>query len=240
MMTSHEIREIRRNSILAAVETKAVLSLVIWLTFALGTAGQTGTPPRAGQIFPEHTARDEWQKPVEIIEALDLKPGDAVADIGAGAGYFTGWLSQAVGPQGQVYAVDISEEAIRLLNEKIGFYPIKNIKPVLCTESELKLPPQSLDLAFLLNTFSVVKEKETMLANVMMALRDRGRLTIIDWNAGKNGPPGPPRDERLSEERVIKMAEQTGFRLVHRHEMLPSQYFLEFAKNGRRRNTSLK
>ncbi|MBZ5536067.1 MAG: methyltransferase domain-containing protein [Acidobacteriia bacterium] len=239
-MTSRQSREIWRTAILAAVDTKIVLILIIWLTLGLVTTGQTGAPPRARQIFPEHTPRDEWQKPVEIIEALDLKPGDTVADIGAGAGYFTGWLSQAVGPQGQVYAADISEEAIRLLNEKIGYYPIKNIKPVLCTESDLKLPPQSLDLAFLLNTFSVVKDKETMLANVMTALKDRGRLTIIDWNAGKNGPPGPPRDERLSEERVIKMAEQTGFRLVRHHEMLPSQYFLEFAKNGRRRNTALK
>ena len=221
-MTSHQNREILRNSVLPSVDARAVLLLVIWLTFGLVTTGQTGVPPRAGQIFPEHTPRDEWQKPVEIIEALDLKPGDTVADIGAGAGYFTGWLSQAVGPQGHVFAVDISEEAIRLLSEKIGFYPIKNIKPVLCTESDLKLPPQSLDLAFLLNTFSVVKDKETMLANVIMALKDRGRLTIIDWSAGKNGPPGPPRDERLSEERVIKLAEQTGFRLVHRHEMLPS------------------
>lgn len=239
-MISHQSRVIRRNSILAGVDTKAFLLFIIWMTFGLVMTGQTGAPPRPGQIFPEHTPRDEWQKPVEIIEALDLKPGDTVADIGAGAGYFTGWLSQAVGPQGQVYAADISEEAIRLLNEKIGFYPIKNIKPVLCTESDLKLPPQSLDLAFLLNTFSVVKEKETMLTNVMRALKDRGRLTIIDWNAARTGPPGPPRDERLSEERVTRMAEQTGFRLVHRHEMLPSQYFLEFVKNGRRRSTAFK
>ncbi|MGB7624460.1 MAG: methyltransferase [Terriglobia bacterium] len=240
MMMSDRRLENQHNSILSRVGALAVFLGALGVSFGLITAGQSGAPPRAGQIFPEHTPRDEWQKPVEIIEALDLKPGDTVADIGAGAGYFTGWLSQAVGPQGQVYAVDISEEAIRLLNNKIGFYPIKNIKPVLCTESDLKLPPQSLDLAFLLNTFSVVEEKETMLANVMTALKDRGRLALIDWNSTKNGPPGPPRDNRMSEDRVVKMAEQTGLRLLRRHEMLPSQYFLEFGKNGRRRNTAFK
>ena len=239
-MMSDRRRDRQQNTLRASMGALAASWLALWLSFGLATAGQSHLSQREGQIFPEHTPRDEWQKPVEIIEALDLKPGDTVADIGAGAGYFTGWLSQAVGPQGQVYAVDISEEAIRLLNEKIGFYPIKNIKPVRCTESDLKLPPQSLDVAFLLNTFSVVKEKETMLANVMMALKDRGRLALIDWNSAKNGPPGPPRNDRLSEEAVLKMAEATGFRLVRRHEMLPSQYFLEFAKNGRRRSTALK
>jgi arsenite methyltransferase len=239
-MTSDRRLENQEIHIHAKAGALGASLLVLWLSLGLATTGQSHVSPREGQIFPEHTPRDEWQKPVEIIEALDLKPGDAVADIGAGAGYFTGWLSQAVGPQGQVFAVDINEEAIRLLQDKIGFYPIKNIKPVLCTESDLKLPPQSLDLAFLLNTFSVVTEKETMLANVMTTLKDRGRLVIIDWNSTKNGPPGPPRNDRMSEDRVIKMAEQTGFRLVRRHEMLPSQYFLEFAKNGRRRNTALK
>lgn len=196
---------------------------------------QPAKPSQASQIFPERTPRDEWQKPVEILEALNLKAGEAVADIGAGAGYFTGWLSQAVGPQGQVYAVDVSDEAIRLLNNKIEFYPIKNIKPVLCSETDLKLSPQLLDLAFLLNTFSVVKEKETMLTNAMTALKPRGRLVIIDWRAKKSGPPGPPRNERLSQEEVIKMAEGAGFKLIQQYDMLPSQYFLEFAKNPHHR-----
>lgn len=197
---------------------------------------QSKTPSRASQIFPEHNPRDEWQKPVDIIEALDLKPGDTVADIGSGAGYFTGWLSQAVAPKGWVYAVDISEEAIRLLNEKVEFYPIKNITPVLCTESDLRLPHNSLDMAFLMNTFSVVKEKDRMLSNAMAALKDRGRLTIIDWRATKDGPPGPPRGERLAEEKVIQSAERAGFKLLRKQDKLPSQYFLEFIRDTRRRN----
>jgi|GEM_PF-775515 len=225
---------------LANIITWSAFFLILGSTTLLVSLGQSQPPSGAGQIFPEHTARDEWQKPVEIIEALDIKPGETVADIGAGAGYFTGWLSQAVGPQGRVYAVDVSDEAIQLLNNKIGFYPIRNINPVLCTETDLKLSSQSLDLAFLLNTFSVVQQKETMLANLMTALKDRGRIAIIDWDAKKNGPPGPPRVERLSEERVIKMAEQAGFRLSHRHDILPSQYFLEFVKSGHRRNPTEK
>lgn len=197
---------------------------------------QNKMPSQASQIFPEHNQRDEWQKPVEILEALDLKSGDIVADIGSGAGYFTGWLSQAVGSRGWIYAVDISEEAIRLLNEKVEFYPIKNITPVLCTESDLRLPPHSLDTAFLMNTFSVVKKKDQMLSNVMTALKSRGRLIIIDWRATKEGPLGPPRAERLPEEKVIQNTERAGFKLLRKHDLLPSQYFLEFVKDTRRRN----
>lgn len=220
--------------LVAACFTSGVLFCVLSLTQA-APHPQNKTPSQASQIFPEHTARDQWQKPVEIIEALNLKPGEVVADIGSGAGYFTGWLSQAVGRNGWVYAVDISEEAIRLLNEKVEFYPIKNLTPVLCTETDLRLPPNSLDMAFLLNTLSVVKNKETMLANVMTALKSKGRLVIIDWRADKEGPTEPPRAERLSDENVIASAQQAGFKLSRRHEMLPTQYFLEFVKNSRNR-----
>jgi ubiquinone/menaquinone biosynthesis C-methylase UbiE len=132
--------------------------------------------------------------------------------------------------------VDISAEAIQLLKNKLGFYPIKNIDPVLCMESDLKLPTQSLDLAFLLNTFSVVTQKETMLKNVMGALKSHGRLILIDWRENLDGPPGPMRAQRLPEKTVLKLAKDAGFKLDHRYDILPSQYFLVFVKNSNRPN----
>lgn len=228
--------QFQRALCILARNLKSVVILCLLLVSHLCVAkAQTSRPPEVNQIFPEHTARDEWQKPVETIEALNLNPGDTVGDIGSGAGYFSGWLSQAVGPKGRVYAIDISEEAIRLLNNKIEFFPIKNIDPVHCTETDLKVAPQTLDLAFMMNVFSVVKFKETMLANVMIALRPRGRLVIIDWRATRDGPPGPPRQDRLHREEVVRLAEKAGFKLVRQPDMLPSQYFLEFAKNPHHR-----
>jgi predicted methyltransferase len=234
-MIFHRSQEHPRRFILAGILRSSALFSVILILWAGAILPQEHGPAKPTQIFPEHSARDEWQKPVEILEALNIKSGDTVADIGSGAGYFTGWLSQATGPQGKVFAVDISEEAIRLLQSKIEFYPIKNIVPVLCTKSDLKLAPHSLDLAFIMNTFSVVHDKEAMLTNVMASLKPRGRLTIIDWLAQPQGPLGPPKAERVSEELVIKMAQSAGFRLVKKHHMLPSQYFLEFVRDERHR-----
>jgi arsenite methyltransferase len=239
VMMTHRRLSYHLNLILARILRTSVFLCLLLIILTQFSTPQNLPHGKETQIFPERTSRDEWQKPVEIVEALNLKPGDAVADIGSGAGYFTGWLSQAVGPQGRVYAVDINAEAIRLLSNKIEFYPVKNIKPVLCTETDLKLEPQSLDVAFMLNTFSVVKEKETMLSNVMTVLNPRGRLAIIDWKALRDGPPGPPRDQRLSEEGVVNMARRAGFRLAHRYDLLPSQFFLEFVKDNKRRPSSL-
>ncbi|MDD5541709.1 MAG: methyltransferase domain-containing protein [Acidobacteriia bacterium] len=235
----------RHNRFLSVMTHQALLKGSVLVILLIGSLGITivwpqHVPPQTNPIFPERTSRDEWQKPVEIIEALALKPGETVADIGSGAGYFTGWLSQAVSAKGKVYAVDINTQAIQLLKDKLPFYPIKNIEPVLCTESDLKLPPQSLDVAFLLNTFSVVSQKETMLQNVMTALKPHGRLTIIDWRENLDGPPGPPRAQRLSERAVLEMAKAAGFKLDRRSEMLPSQYFLEFSKNSNRPNLARK
>jgi arsenite methyltransferase len=239
-MTFHRLHEHPRRFILAGIFRSSALFSLLLLMWPGTILPQEHGPTKPTQIFPEHSARDEWQKPVEILEALNIKSGDAVADIGSGAGYFTGWLSQAAGPQGRVFAVDISEEAIRLLQSKIEFYPIKNIVTVLCTQNDLKLAPHSLDLAFILNTFSVVHHKETMLTNVMASLKPRGRLTIIDWRARPSDSLGPPKAERLSEEQVIKMGQLAGFRLVKKHHMLPSQYFLEFVRDERHPETSTK
>lgn len=233
----------RHNQVFPVVTFQGLLKGFVLGILVIGSWGITisrpqHVPAQTNPIFPERTSRDEWQKPVDIIEALALKPGETVADIGSGAGYFTGWLSQAVGAKGKVYAVDINAQAIQLLQDKLPFYPIKNIEPVLCTESDLKLPPQSLDMAFLLNTFSVVSQKDTMLRNVMSALKPHGRLTIIDWRETLDGPPGPPRSQRLSERTVLDLAKAAGFKVDRRFEKLPSQYYFEFIKNSNRPNST--
>ncbi len=227
----------RRKSVTSRLIVSTLTMLVLAFLLTPFLVAQHHPEADKNQIFPERTPRDEWQKPVEIIEALNLKPGDTVADIGSGAGYFTGWLSQAVGPHGKVNAVDISEEAIELLKKKIGYYPIMNIDPILCTPTDLKLPASSLDMAFILNTFSVVRHKETMLQNVMNDLKPNGRLVIIDWRSTHDGPPGPPKAERFPEEDVLKMAEQAGFKMDRRFNILPAQYFLEFVKDSHHRNS---
>ena len=239
-MRIHQPNPRNSNFIVPRMEATFAFLFVIAIVVSSSLLAQLHTNGQSNQIFPERTARDEWQKPVEIIEALNLKNGDTVADIGAGAGYFTGWLSQAVGAEGRVYAVDVSAEAIDLLKKKIGYYPINNIDPVLCGHTDLKLPPQSLDLAFIMNTFSVVTHKQIMMQNAMTALKPHGRLVIIDWRNNEGGPPGPPKADRISQDAVVKMAAQTGFKLAHRNNMLPAQYFLEFTKDSHHRSGAIR
>lgn len=173
--------------------------------------------------------RDAWQKPVEVVNALGIRPGSALADIGAGTGYFTVHLARATGPDGPVYAVDVEPGMVEYLAERAGKEGLPNIKPVLTPADEPGLAADSVDLVLICNTWHHIDDRLAYLKKMTTALRNKGRVVIVDFKEG-DLPVGPPAGKKLTREAVIGEFEKGGFRLVEEPDLLPHQYVLVFTR----------
>ena len=175
----------------------------------------------------EDTGRDAWQKPEEILNALNIKKGQAVADIGAGSGYLTVKLSERVGTTGTIYAEDIQQEMLDYISKRLNEKGIKNVALVLSTMDDPQLPQNSLDLAVLLSTYHEIAQPIDFMKKIKLALKPHGILAILEFS--DESPVGPPIQVRLPEDLVINELKQAGFTLSQRHTfLLPYQYFLIF------------
>ena len=190
---------------------------------------------RPGKLFSpskipllEDSGRDAWQKPDEILNALGIKKGQTVADIGAGSGYLTVKLSERVGEGGAVFAEDIQQEMLDYMNKRLTEKGIKNVTLVLGAMDDPKLPSNSLDVAILLSTYHEIAQPIDFIKKIKRALKPQGRLAILEFS--DESPIGPPIQVRLPEELVIHEAQKAGFTLSQRHTFLmPYQYFLIFS-----------
>lgn len=120
--------------------------------------------------------RDAWQRPADMVRALKIRPGDSVADIGAGEGYFLRHLSTALGPAGRVYALDVSPHAIRALTSRA----MAGVAIVTNTERSTVLASDSLDAAVMLSALGVFRFSDAMIADTRRALKPGGRLVVVD------------------------------------------------------------
>lgn len=175
--------------------------------------------------------RDLWQRPDLIMDATGIADGSVVADVGAGSGWFTIRLARRVGPQGLVYAEDVQQEMINAISRRVGREGFNNVKPVLGTTNDPKLPPQSLDAALMVDSFHEVEpgDRATMLSNLARALKPQGRIGIVDFRLDGTGP-GPAPEERVSPDVVLSAARAAGLRLIRQESFLDYQYFLIFGK----------
>jgi ubiquinone/menaquinone biosynthesis C-methylase UbiE len=162
--------------------------------------------------------------------ALKLEPGDVVADIGTGSGYFVPYLSRAVGPSGRVYAVDIQPEMLAFVERKIGEFQLTNVITVLSQEADTRLEPQSVDLALMVDVYHELASPSALLSNIRSVLKPEGRFAIIDFKNQKEAAKvGPPLSHRVPEDRAVAEVQETGFDLTERLTLLPYQYFLVFS-----------
>jgi predicted methyltransferase len=134
--------------------------------------------------------RDAWQRPAEVFDALAVKPGQRVADLGSGYGYFTFRLAARVGAEGKVYAVDIDEEAINKVRQRKEREKLAQVEPILSEADDPRLPP-GLDVVLIVDTYHEFREYDRIMQAVFRALKPGGRLGIIDGEA----PAGRPRTE---------------------------------------------
>ncbi|MCO6044030.1 methyltransferase domain-containing protein [Aeoliella sp. ICT_H6.2] len=129
----------------------------------------------------ERDGREAYEARNEILAALDLQPGMRVADVGAGSGLFTVLFSSAVGDEGWVFAVDISSNFVQHIANRAQAAGINNITPVLCDEDSVNLPAESIDLAYVCDTYHHFEHPEKTVASIYKALRPGGRLVVVDF-----------------------------------------------------------
>ncbi len=178
--------------------------------------------------------RDRLLKPEQVVAALHLEPGQAVADIGAGPGYFALRLARAVGPEGRVYGVDIEPHFIAELERLAGLAGLPNVVPVLTRPDSPGLPSAAVDLAFFCSVYRHVVDRVGYLRELRGCLRPGGRVAILEWrttdaSGGALRPPKaphPPMAERLAPQQVEEELEEAGFTVLERLEFLEHHYFV--------------
>ncbi|MBI3376329.1 MAG: class I SAM-dependent methyltransferase, partial [Betaproteobacteria bacterium] len=174
-------------------------------------------------------ARDEWQKPHQVIQALALAPGASVADIGAGTGYFAVRLAHMV-PKGQVYAVDTEPDMVKHLAARAKQDGIANLRAVAGRADDPRLPAK-VDLVLLVDVYHHIDAREKYFAKLRASLKPGGRVAIIDFNA--TSPVGPPASGRIAPGAIKDEMTAAGYALAAEHGFLPNQYFLVFQPAAR-------
>lgn len=175
----------------------------------------------------EDPARDEWQKPDELVAALGLRDGDRVLDLGAGPGYFSLRLAKAVAPSGQVFAADIEPGMLQALRDRARQAAITNVTAVLVPTDDPTMQVGSLDLILICDTYHHLEDRGAYLAKLKMSLAPGGRLVIVDFHK-KELPVGPPVEMKLTRDLVVEEVKAAGLSLANELTTLPYQYVLVF------------
>jgi SAM-dependent methyltransferase len=158
-----------------------------------------------------------------LLEALDLKAGQTVCDMGCGNGFYTLELARRVGRDGLVYAVDIQPEMLRMLAETAGLEGLTNIRPVLGTSIDPRLPPASVDLCLCVDVYHEFSHPEAMLARVRESLSPDGRLALVEFRGEDPGVPIKPL-HKMTKAQIRRELEPAGFQVVREFDRLPWQH----------------
>jgi ubiquinone/menaquinone biosynthesis C-methylase UbiE len=179
-----------------------------------------------GNIASQEAAdRAAWQKPDQILDALTLRPGQVVCDIGAGTGYFALRAAKRVGENGRVFAVDVEPRMLDVLRAKIEKTGVRNVTPVLAVAADPLLPPRSCDLVLIVDAYHHFPDRPHYLGRLAALLKPGGRLANVDWHKRKTDF-GPELEHRIAREEFLADAAKAGLRLVAEPKILPHQYFL--------------
>lgn len=173
--------------------------------------------------------REQEEHPDAGLDALKIESGSTVADIGAGVGYFTWRLASRVGPKGVVYGEDIQPFMIEQLRKNLRERGIENVRPVLGTIEDPKLPKDALDLVLMVDVYHEFSEPEKMLGHLRDSLRHGGRLVLFEYRA--EDPNVPIRAEhKMTVRQVRAEIEPEGFRFDESIETLPQQHIIVFRR----------
>jgi len=183
----------------------------------------------------EREGRVETEKPEVVLEAMELKEGMTVAEIGAGTGFFSRRLAKAIGPTGKVYGVDIQPEMLELLKKYAAQEGITNIVPVLGTDTDVNLPAGSIDRLLLVDVYHEFQKPEPMLASLRRTLAPGGTVTLVEYRAEGDSASHINVKHRMTAEQVISEWNAAGFELINQIETLPAQHiFILSTRRGAR------
>ena len=211
------------------MKTGLFVALVLVAGLHAALSAQAVNGQQHGRLFPpenlgllEGPDRETWQKPEQIMDALAIADGSVVADIGAGAGWFTIRLARRVGPNGVVYAQDIQPQMLEAIRRRVQREGLRNVETRLGVGSNPNLPARALDAVLVVDVYPEVEDRITFLRNLAAALKPLGRIGIVNYKPGRGGP-GP--DVRVDSPSVEADAQTAGLRVIAR-ETLPYQYLL--------------
>ena len=175
----------------------------------------------------EDPERLKWFPPQQIIEALRIEPGMAIADIGAGTGFFAAPMAEFAGSDGVVYAVDVEKKMLARLREKIelGIAPA-NIVLVEADAIGTSLPYASCDRVLVANVWHEIEDGRAALGEFARILRSDGCLAILDWSPDATRPPGPPLDHRVSCEHACATLLRSGWKPISSAPFGPYSYLV--------------
>jgi ubiquinone/menaquinone biosynthesis C-methylase UbiE len=168
-----------------------------------------------------------------LLEALDIRPGQSVCDLGCGNGFYTLEIARLVGPKGTVYACDIQIEMLRMLVESAAAANLANIRPVLGTPVDPRLPPESVDLLLCVDVYHEFSHPEAMLEKIRRSLRPGGRLVLAEFRGEDPAVLIKPL-HKMTKRQIRAELEPAGFRVVREFDRLPWQHlvFLEADRQG--------
>lgn len=186
-----------------------------------------GDAQKWARIFDD-PQRDKWQKPHEVIQALNLKPYAVIADIGSGTGYFSARFA-SMAPGSRVYGIDTEPDMVKYLAERAKREGLKNVIAVQAKPGDPQLPEKA-DLVILVDVYHHIDDRERYFRQLQSSLKSGGRVAIIDFRM--DSPDGPPKAARIAPDRVKGELGKAGYVLVAEHAFLPKQYFLVFRPAG--------
>ena len=230
------------------------LPLVFSLLLCLAAAPSTTTAPSYGTCTPssdgtgktylgreiaqvmghqaagwlERPEREHEEKPSLVVEMMELKPTDVVADIGAGTGYFTFLMAPKV-PQGKVLAVDIQQEMLDLLAARAKQLGLKNVEGVLGAEDDPKLPASAVDVVLMVDAYHEFSQPREMMESIVRSLKPGGRVVLIEYR-GEDPKVNIKPHHKMTEAQAIKEMSAVGLKHVATKEDLPLQHMMIFAK----------
>jgi|TARA_B100000686_G_scaffold9071_1_gene9133 predicted methyltransferase len=225
---------------------KVLLSVAVSCLILSTTIREVNVQERGnhGRLFPpeelgalEGPDRDAWQDPERIMDALGITSGTTVADVGAGGGWFTIKLANRVGPKGLVYAEDIQREMIESINRRVNRTNLSNVKTIIGTSNNPQIPTP-VDAVLMVDVYGEVEDPVTLLRNVISQLKKGGRIGIIEHRLNGGGP-GPPLQDRVAPETIIRAAEAVNLELVTHDDSFRYQYLLIFVENGSNNNSRI-
>jgi SAM-dependent methyltransferase len=173
--------------------------------------------------------REAEEQPEQMLDALKIKAGETVADIGAGAGYTSLRLARRVGPTGQVLATDVQTQMLAMLADNARAAGLKNIKAIRATQTDTRLPEGKVDLALMVDVYHEASDPEALLRGLKKALKPGGRLVLVEFRGEDPEVPIKP-EHKMTVPQVRRELEPQGFTFKESLEFLPWQHIIIFEK----------
>jgi protein-L-isoaspartate O-methyltransferase len=179
----------------------------------------------------ERPEREKEEQPTKLMKALQIKPGEVVADVGAGSGYFSFRMAEKVGVKGKVLAVDIQPEMLDIIRQRMKARKVTQIEPVLGAEMDPKLPAEGVDMILMVDVYHEFSHPYEMTEKMVQALKPGGRLVFVEYRKEDDKVP-IKLVHKMTEKQVIKEMRPHPLKYVKTIDVLPQQHIIIFEKKG--------